>query len=414
MTKQTRGKLKRITSIAALLLISVLFSSCGKKEADAPDILMPQEESGTIAPEEVTPEDMGEPAPAEGSGEAPPADPAGDKAEGEAAADPAAPNGAPLQGVLPNVDDILADSSGSTDGSPASDNGRRVVYLILPSDTGFSAVERERITDNLKARGYSVAVRVYDDVIERQSVAFDEVIRLKPAAIVCDNTYGDETRASVQAAHEAGVPTFLMDQGIDLSGVAQGQLVVDRCGRVSDLAEYFAGQSDEPVNYVALGGCEEDSRSLDMMDLIERELDRYVQVTCLAEEIQPSYDKEDAEERIKALFKAFPEADTLICYNVLQTEAGLVALDELGIKDRVRVLCVSGDRDAIVTMINHGDVEAAIVEPAEILADMVSDDVVRFFKTGSPEWSERRYVMASILTRDGVWDPETARDEKKA
>ena len=395
MIKLTRRKLNRIAGAAALLLAAVLLASCGKKEDDAPDILMPQEEYGTIAPEEVTPEDIGElpPPPQEGT----PSE--------EAAGDPG-PEDTPAHGMLPNVDDILADSSGSGgDGSPASDNGRRVVYLILPSDTGFSAVERERITDNLKACGYSVAVRFYDDVIERQSLAFDEVIRLKPAAIVCDNTYGDETRASVQKAHEAGVPTFLMDQGIDLSGVAQGQLVVDRCGRASDLVDYFAGQSDEPIACVALGGCTEDSRALDMMDLIERELKRYVHVTCLAEEVQPTYDKEDAEERIKNLFETYPEANTLICYNVLQTEAGLVALDELGIKDRVRVLCVSGDRDAIVTMILDGDVEAAIVEPAETLADMVSDDVVRYFKTGSPEWSERRYVMASILTKEGMWEP---------
>jgi len=395
MIKLTRRQLNRITEAAALFLAAALLVSCGKKNDNAPDILMPQEESGTIAPEEVTPEDIGElPPPEEGpSFEEAPASPG--------------PETAPTHGGLPNVDDILADSSGSEgDGSPASDNGRRVVYLILPSDTGFSAVERERITDNLKACGYSVAVRFYDDVIERQTLAFDEVIRLKPAAIVCDNTYGNETRTSVQKAHEAGVPTFLMDQGIDLSGVAQGQLVVDRCGRASDLVDYFAGQSEEPIKCVTLGGCEEDSRALDMMDLIERELKRYVHVTCLAEDVQPTYDKEDAEERIKGLFEAYPEADTLICYNVLQTEAGLVALDELGIKDRVKVLCISGDRDAIVTMILDGDVEAAIVEPAETLADMVSDDVVRYFKTGSPEWSERRYVMASILTKEGMWEPK--------
>ena len=76
-------------------------------------------------------------------------------------------------------------------------------------------------------------------------------------------------------------------------------------------------------------------------------------------------------------------------------------VEELGLKDRVRVLCVSGDRDEIVTLIEDGEVEAAVVEPPETLASMVTDDVFLYFRTGSPQWSERRYVMAKILTEDG-------------
>jgi len=182
---------------------------------------------------------------------------------------------------------------------------------------------------------------------------------------------------------------------------------VDRCGRAKDLVKYFVGQNDDPVNYVILGGCEEDSRSRDMTDLIVGAMDRYVQVTRLAGERQETYDEADAEEKIHDLLVSYPDVNALICYNTLQTKAGLAALEKLGLKGKVRVLCASGDRDDIAMMIESGEVEAAIVEPSETLASMVTDDVFRYFRTGSPEWSERRYVLAEILTKDGIWEEKS-------
>ena len=388
--------LRRGAGLAGLILALVLLSSCGSKaEDDRPAILAAQEEYGTIAPEEVTPGEPGGPGDPAGGAE-------GEVPEPGAVAD-AGETGAGTE-ADPGVTGAGTEAGGGAEQAvaAASDNGRRVVYLILPSDEGFSATEQKIITEKLKARGYGVAVRIYNDRIDQQTTAFADALHSRPAAIICDNTYGDDTRASVQAARDAGVPTFLMDQGLDLSGVAQGQLVVDRCGRAEDLVQWFAGQSEDPINYVILGGCEEDSRSLDMIDLVERALNRYVQVTKLAEDCQPAYDEEDAKERIRGLLDANPEANTLICYNTDQTEAGLAVLGERGSRETVRVLCISGDRDSIVTLVETGAVEAAIVEPPETLADMVSDDVFRYFRTGSPEWSERRYILADILTKDGV------------
>ena len=357
--KQKNTGLKKIRPLLLICLCVLLAAAgCGKTDETLPDILSAEEDYGTIAPEEVN------------DGNVP----------GEAPSDP--------------VTEV-------SDSSSASDNGRNVVYLILPTDTGFSAIEKELITETLIKSGYGVAVRFYNDDITQQTNAFAEALHTRPAAIVCDNIYGDETRTSVLQAKEARVPVFLMDQGIDLSGVAQGQLVVDRCGRAEDLARYFVERSSDPVNYVMLGGCEKDSRSLDMTDIIARAMNRYVQVTQLAEECQETYDGADAEMRIRDLLVSYPEVNALICYNTLQTKAGLKVLEELGLKDRVRVLCVSGDRDEIVTLIEDGEVEAAVVEPPETLASMVTDDVFLYFRTGSPQWSERRYVMAKILTEDG-------------
>jgi len=259
MIRSRKHKLKTHTAwpalITAVCTVFVLTACGGAGSAEKPDIIAPEEDYGVIAPEEV----------------------------GDEEADPAGGEGSGIDGPPPGSETSQAAGTSAEGGLPASsDNGRRVVYLILPSDTGFSAIEREIITDNLKEQGFGVSVRIYNDSIDQQTAAFADALYSRPAAIICDNTYGDATRASVQEAHDAGVATFLMDQGIDLSGVAQGQLVVDRFGRAKDLVKYFVGQNDDPVNYVILGGCEEDSRSRDMTDLIVGAMDRYVQVTRLA------------------------------------------------------------------------------------------------------------------------------------
>ncbi|MBQ0059528.1 MAG: hypothetical protein KBS83_06190, partial [Lachnospiraceae bacterium] len=150
----------RIKAVLALCLTTCLMigglTGCGSsREAGAPEVLEAQEYNGVLAPTEYNgPEDAGGEANAQ-------------------AADDAIGEGGSSSVIAPDDAD-----------SYMTNNGSNLIYVILPSEEGQDAIERDILRQRLAEAGYSMTWRTYDGQIENQTGAIEEAGLVRARAII--------------------------------------------------------------------------------------------------------------------------------------------------------------------------------------------------------------------------------------
>lgn len=360
--------------LSAVFMLTACESS---DEAASTAALEPNEINDTIKPEEINDEPgtdtTVEEVPDETGGE----EEAGASSEN---------NGNPALNLARALTESMA-----ADEDTGGNDGSRVVFLVLESETGCSAREQEILTTSLAGAGYGVTIRYHHNDEEAEKAAFNEAVASQARGIVCDNLPGDVTQEATRTAAEAGVAVFLLNEGIELSGVAQAQIVTDRTGCINELAEKLR-DNDPAIRFISLEGVESDSRSIDAMRLLKNALKKQDGL-CYDAVTLTSYD--DTESTVRDLFSKYPDTNMILCVNTLQTEICLRVLEDLGRQD-VRLVCFNGDRDSIEVLIDNGSVEAAIVKPAEKIGSLAADALVRYFKNGTSAVNERQYVKGEI------------------
>lgn len=379
---------KFIAGAASLALaLAVLLTGCS-----APVQTVSGNDSDVVAPEEVS--EM------VGTGEVPVS--AAVTPEPVSAADVSMTSGTEAVSGTSGAEDsagVSIESNSSMISSSTDEDS--VIYAILPSDAGSCATEAAIIRAGVEGKGYTVAVRTHGNSMEKQTEAFDEAIETDAAAIICDNVEGDETTASIQKAKDAGIPTFLINTGIEVAGVAEAQILTDRFSNVPVLAQVFAKNRNHKTAYIELAGASDDVRATDAMAAFEDAMAAFPDVTLAESATEDEYDSEGARTKIAALLQNNPGAAVLICYNELETLSGLEAIKAAG-RDDMQVYCVCGDGDMIETLISSGQVAASIVKPAETLAKTAADELMDYLSTGSFGTNERQYVSADIMTAGGI------------
>jgi erythritol transport system substrate-binding protein len=280
-------------------------------------------------------------------------------------------------------------------------NEPAVIFAILPSEAGSSATEAAIIRAGVSGAGYTVTVRTHGNSMENQTAAFNEAIASDAAAIICDNVEGDGTASSIQAAKDAGIPTFLIDRGIEMTGVAEAQILTDRFSSVPVLAQVFAKNRNHKTEYIELAGSSGDSRAADAMNAFNDAISSFSTISRAESAAEDSYSHDSAKAKAAELLRKNPGADVLVCYNEMETKAGLEAIQEAG-RSGMQVYCICGDGDEIENLISGGEVAASIVKPAETLASTAAKEAVEYLSTGSFGSNERQYISADILTAGGI------------
>ena len=355
------GTLSRDTDSASLESGDKTEENRSESEAGTENVIMPEED--TAVPAEETGKEV---LPAE-----------------ETEAEAGTPEAAEAEEIAP--EDVIEPNA-----------GKQVIYLILATEEGASAVEKDILSSNLSEAGYDVILRCHNYDEEAQNGAFDEAIAVGAGAIVCDNMPGDETQEAVQRAADAGVAVCLLHEGIDRSGVAMAQILTDKASCVGNLADTVMNELQD-VRFISLSGAKTDSRAVDAMTLLTDAMKKK-KALCYAAVTPDTYD--ETKETVLELLSSYPETNLLLCYNVEQTKAALEAMEGLGLKG-VKVVCLNGDRDEIEALVRGGQVEAAVAKPAEELAQTAADMIVRYFKNGTSSINERQYIKGKILTAEG-------------
>ena len=283
--------------------------------------------------------------------------------------------------------------------TPQAEEAGRLVYLILPTETGLSLREKEIITETLGASDITVEVRTHEYEAETQSQLFLEAIEAGADLILCDNADPDTTVADVTAAYEAEVPVILMNRGTMSIGSASGQLVTDRFSCMGKLIEVFAKREEGYSRYALL--CDRSNmEDSDSADSFRDTMFAYPDMVCQVDEDVSGQDMEQMKETVRNILAGNPYIHAFVCANADETQAVCEVLSEENISRTV--ICLDGNEDRVYELCRNGDVYATIVKPAEAIAAKACEEVLHFFEHGSTGENEFRYFAGVIVTVDDI------------
>ncbi len=292
--------------------------------------------------------------------------------------------------------------------APQAETERRLVYLILPTESGLSLREKEIITETLGASDIDVEVRLHGYEPEVQSQIFLEACEAEADLILCDNADPDSTALDVAAAYEAEVPVILMNRGMMSIGSASGQLVTDRFSCMGKLIEVFAKREEGYSRYALL--CDRsDLADSDSADSFREMLFTYPDIICLVDEDVSGQDGEQMKETVRKILAENPYIQAFVCANADETQAVCEVLSEENISRTV--ICLDGNEDRVYELCRSGDVYATIVKPAEAIAEKACEEVIHFFEHGSTGENEFRYFAGVIVTVDDIAAADQAGEE---
>ena len=100
--------------------------------------------------------------------------------------------------------------------TPEAEQKSNTIYVILPDiEEGTSAEMAAEIKKDAEGLGYQVELCEHDGEIEEQTAFFNQAIEKNALGIICDNAGASVTSESVSMAKNAGIPTILINKGID-------------------------------------------------------------------------------------------------------------------------------------------------------------------------------------------------------
>ena len=142
----------------------------------------------------------------------------------------------------------------------AQDKGN-ICVIVPPVENPFFGAMQTIAADKAEELGYTTTRLVHDDDANKQLELFESCIADGAKAIILDNAGADATVAAVQAAKDAGIPSFLVDREITSEGVAVAQIVSNNYQGATILAEEFASLMGEEGTYIELTGRDTDTNA---------------------------------------------------------------------------------------------------------------------------------------------------------
>ena len=283
--------------------------------------------------------------------------------------------------------------------TPQAEEAGRLVYLILPTETGLSLREKEIITETLGASNINVEVRTHGYETETQSQLFLEAFEAGADLILCDNADQEKTAEDVAAAYEAEIPVILMNRGTMSIGSAAGQLVTDRFSCMGKLIEVFAKREEGFSRYALL--CDRSNmEDSDSADSFRDMMFTYPDMVCQVEEDVSGQDEEQLKDTVRQILAGNPYIHAFVCANADETQAVCDVLAEEQISRTV--ICLNGNEDRVYELCRSGSVFATIVKPADAIAEKACEEVLHFFEHGSTGENEFRYFAGVIVTMDDI------------
>ena len=283
--------------------------------------------------------------------------------------------------------------------TPQAEEAGRLVYLILPTETGLSLREKEIITETLGASNINVEVRTHGYETETQSQLFLEAFEAGADLILCDNADQEMTAEDVAAAYEAEIPVILMNRGTMSIGSAAGQLVTDRFSCMGKLIEVFAKREEGFSRYALL--CDRSNmEDSDSADSFRDMMFTYPDMVCQVEEDVSGQDEEQLKDTVRQILAGNPYIHAFVCANADETQAVCDVLAEEQISRTV--ICLNGNEDRVYELCRSGSVFATIVKPADAIAEKACEEVLHYFEHGSTGENEFRYFAGVIVTMDDI------------
>lgn len=277
-----------------------------------------------------------------------------------------------------------------------------LIVIITPSHANpYFKTVADAASAKAAELGYDSLVIQHDDDVTKQAEAFDTAIARKAAAIICDNAGADATIAPVQAAKEAGIPTFLVDREINSTGDAVAQMVSNNYQGASLVAEYFVECMGEEGNYVEMLGKESDTnagvRSQGFHDVI----DQYEGLVMI-EQQTANWEQTEAYEKMESIIQAQGAENIkgVICGNDTMAMGVIEACLKAGMTDVV--VCGFDGSNDVRDSILRGEIKATGLQPIAYIAEQAVVQADQYIKTGSTGLEEKQLMDCVLITTENA------------
>ncbi|HKZ92521.1 MAG TPA: D-ribose ABC transporter substrate-binding protein [Candidatus Limnocylindrales bacterium] len=283
----------------------------------------------------------------------------------------------------------------------AQDKGM-ICVIVPPVENPFFGAMQQIAADKAEELGYSTSRLNHNDDANAQLELFESCIADGAKAIILDNAGADATVAAVQAATDAGIPSFLVDREITQEGVAVAQIVSNNYQGATLLGEHFAELMAEEGTYIELTGRDTDTNAHvrsqgyhDVLDAIEG-MEMVAQQTA-------EWSQDLGFTVTEALLQQYPDVKGIISGNDTMALGAQAAVMAAG-KPEIIVVGFDGSDDAIIS-INQGELKATSLQPVAEMAIQAAVQADAYLTAGgSTELPEKQSIDMVLLTPDNACD----------
>ena len=283
------------------------------------------------------------------------------------------------------------------------DASKRLIVVIVPSqDNPFFKTEADAAVARALSLGYRVRIDVHDDDAYRQDNLIDAAIASNASAIILDNAGVDSSIAAVRRATRAGIPCFLIDREINVTGIAKSQIIADNHqGSVVVAQEFVNALGSSGGNYAELLGRESDTNAQVRTSGFHSILDRYPNLVRVAAQ-SANWSQSEAFQKTETILQAHPDIRGIVSGNDTMALGALAAVKSGGHRDIV-ITGLDGSPDAL-SAIRAGELRATALQPAVLIARLAVDEANEFLKTGSTRRPERQVISCDLVTQKNAGD----------
>jgi erythritol transport system substrate-binding protein len=283
----------------------------------------------------------------------------------------------------------------------AQDKGN-ICVIVPPVENPFFGAMQTIAADKAEELGYTTTRLVHDDDANKQLELFESCIADGAKAIILDNAGADATVAAVQAAKDAGIPSFLVDREITSEGVAVAQIVSNNYQGATILAEEFASLMGEEGTYIELTGRDTDTNAHvrsqgyhDVLDAIEG-MEMVAQQTA-------NWSQDEGFTVAEQLLQQYPDVKGIIAGNDTMALGAQAAVMAAG-KPEIIVVGFDGSDDALIS-INAGELKATSLQPVAEMAIQAATQADAYLTAGgTTDMDEKQSIDMVLITPENACD----------
>jgi erythritol transport system substrate-binding protein len=281
---------------------------------------------------------------------------------------------------------------------PAAAGG--LICVIVPGvENPFFGSMQETAAAKAEELGYTTLKLVHNDDANKQLELFESCIGQGAKAIILDNAGADATVAAVQAAKDAGIPSFLVDREITQEGVAVSQIVSNNYQGATILAEEFARLMGEEGTYIELTGRDTDTNAHVRSQGYHDVLDALTGMKMVAQQTA-NWSQTEAFDVMESLLQANPDVKGVICGNDTMALGAQAALDAAGMSD-VFVVGFDGSDDVNASIL-AGSIDAGALQPVAEMAIQAAIQADLYIRTGETGKPEKQSIDMVLLTAENA------------
>jgi len=283
------------------------------------------------------------------------------------------------------------------------DTSKQLIVVIVPSqDNPFFKAEADAAAARATSLGYRVRVDAHDDNAYRQDNLIDAAIASNAAAIILDNAGADSSVAAVRRATKAGIPCFLIDREINITGIAKAQIIADNHqGSVIVAQDFVEALRLAGGPYVELLGRESDTNAQVRTNGFHSVLDLHPNLVRVAAQ-SANWSQSEAFQKTETILQAHKDMKGILAGNDTMALGALAAVKSAGRRGIV-ISGFDGSPDAVAA-IRAGDLRATALQPAVLIARLAVNEADEFLRKGSTQKPERQIISCELVTQKNADD----------